>query len=262
MANPPPIFTRPPVVETVLGVHFLPIEHFEAPYFGLYWEKIRKRYPSIEIKPPVTEGPPIQIRMEMVPLLRCWYIDSSRSRLLQVQRDRFYYNWRKTADEVQYPHYNEDLRQHFVDEWIGFTDFIEAEKLGDCSPQICEITYINHIPRGQGWREFSDLPNIFAFLSQGIESRVLSKPTGLSFSGVYALPDGLGQLQVQFQPALRQEDNVEVLQLVLVARGQPSASKTEGLLAWFDSAQPYMVEAFAEFTSGPMHEVWERRKRT
>src|ERR1700675_5095605 len=107
--DPPlPDFINPPVIETVLSLQFSPLEKFGIPHFGLYWQKIRNEYPRVELHPPlasVTEeyGPSlihqkIGLRIGLgFPIgspVRCWYVDESDNRLLQVQSDHFVYNWR------------------------------------------------------------------------------------------------------------------------------------------------------------------------
>ena len=46
-----PDFNEPPVIETVLGLQFDPIESFNVPHFGLYWSKIRADYPTFDVQP-------------------------------------------------------------------------------------------------------------------------------------------------------------------------------------------------------------------
>ncbi len=35
--------------------------------------------------------------------------------------------------------------------------FLGEEKLGSINPKICELSYINHIPMGEGWDSLVDL---------------------------------------------------------------------------------------------------------
>src|SRR5579872_6078508 len=170
-----PVFDRPPVVEAMLGLRFEPVDELNMPYLGLYWESIRKQYPSTEIKAPITEGIPGAPLVEIVstPKIRCWFIDESSSRLIQVQQDRFYYNWRKMPDSQEYPHYSPDLREKFGSEWVRFSDFLARQELPKPNVLSCEITYINHIERGEGWNDYSDLPKVFSSLAPG-NSRVLA----------------------------------------------------------------------------------------
>jgi uncharacterized protein (TIGR04255 family) len=150
-----PHFDDPPVVETVLGVEFVPLEKWHIPHFGLFWHDIRGEYPRFEVQPPLASpiekfgqeaGPPQRLALEMLthPPVRCWFIDRSEKRLLQVQNDRFIHNWRKAGSVETYPHY-ENIRPLFEREWERFCLFLKSHDLGTPEVRQCEVTYVNHI---------------------------------------------------------------------------------------------------------------------
>lgn len=256
-----PDYDRPPVVETILGAVFDPIERFEAPYYGLYWATIRDRFPNAEVRPPMTQGPTLEVSSG-APRIRCWFIDTTSSRLIQLQQDRFYYNWRKSPSvhaTQDYPHYA-DLRPNFQSEWNHFVGFLGTQALSNPRVLSCEITYINHIERGNGWNDYTDLPKIFACLAPG-QSAILSAPKSLSFSGTFEIPKNGGEIQLEFQPAIRQDDYQQILQLNVTARGRMRSSSIDDMLGWFDSSQRSMLEAFDEFTRGPLHATFGRKER-
>ncbi len=39
-----PDYDVPPVIETALGIEFSPLEKWNLPHFGLYWNAIRQKY--------------------------------------------------------------------------------------------------------------------------------------------------------------------------------------------------------------------------
>ena len=52
-----PRFKKPPVVETVLGVHFRPLGKLTSAHQGLRWERcFRHRFPNLEERRPVEEA--------------------------------------------------------------------------------------------------------------------------------------------------------------------------------------------------------------
>src|SRR2546428_11952886 len=108
-------YDDPPVVEIVLGVEFAPLEKWEIPHFGLFWNRIQTRYPRFEINPPLAsdvERPRLEFkqaqlpRVELVskPQVRCWFLNDANTELIQVQYDRFVHNWRKVLGSETYPH--------------------------------------------------------------------------------------------------------------------------------------------------------------
>ena len=97
-----PDFENPPAVETLMGVHFAPIENWQSPYFGLFWSRIKKDYPRCEIKLPVVMGPTVDIAAAQFQSgfelpTRCWFINHDETRLIQLQSNLFLHNWRKVG---------------------------------------------------------------------------------------------------------------------------------------------------------------------
>src|SRR4051794_23278977 len=108
-------FDRPPVDETVLGVDFSPLPAWNVIHYGLFYRTISEHYPQVVPQPPLppqTEEfgsrpqPNVQFMLAMAPFdTRCWFIDRTETRLLQVQADRFLRNWRKRPQGGDYPLY-------------------------------------------------------------------------------------------------------------------------------------------------------------
>src|SRR5258708_17081389 len=83
-----------------MGVHFAPIERWQGPYFGLFWSRIKRDYPRVEIQPPIVTAPTpemavaqFQSRFE-VPL-RCLVFYRNETRLIPVPRKLFFPKWGK-----------------------------------------------------------------------------------------------------------------------------------------------------------------------
>ena len=263
-----PKFRLPPVTETVLGVEFAPLVGWRVPHFGLFWNRIRDRFPKYEIKPPLDTqieqfngparpvSPAIQVLLE--PEVRCWFIDASDRALIQVQNNRFTYNWRKTGPDDAYPHYDETIRPAFERIWNEYQAFVAAEQIGELNIVQCEVTYVNHLEIGKGWRSPAEISNIFPFLSNSIGRGFLPMPERLGFNITFRLPDKQGRLRISMSPAVRHTDGSEVLQLNLTARGKPVSSDTASVLGWLDTGREWVVRGFADVTSDAMHAIWEK----
>src|SRR5262245_50725017 len=108
-----PHFSKPPLIDVICGVQFAPLDPLMVPHFGLLWaEKYRPDYPiTREADPlaPVIErfGEPVQEPTQLMdlPLPRVWFLQEKENALVQVQRDRFLYNWKKMGEGDQYPRY-------------------------------------------------------------------------------------------------------------------------------------------------------------
>jgi uncharacterized protein (TIGR04255 family) len=115
-----PDFDNPPAVETLMGVYFMPLTGWRVPHFGLFWERIRKDYPTVEVRSPIITGPPGESRELNLPLfeaeinlpVRCWFRNRNETTLVQVQDSCFFHNWRRETNTLPYLHYDE-LRPTF-----------------------------------------------------------------------------------------------------------------------------------------------------
>lgn len=271
MDRPPiPSFAAPPLVETVLGLEFATIGRWQIPHFGLYWQKIREDFPTFEVQPPLASGEDrrstedrifkaVMFELLPAPLVRCWYHHTGKERLLQLQNDRFIHNWRKTGQDVKYPHYDV-IRPIFEVEWSRFREFLEAEQIGSAEPWRCEVTYVNELVKGREWQSLADLSTVFPWFSPPADFDPPQTPDSVGFTLRYPLPFAAsGHLSVQVQHAVRDVDRNEILQFTLTATGKPSSPATSDLLAFFDSARNAIVRTFARLTSPAMHDLWERK---
>lgn len=265
-----PDFAQPPVDEVALSIQFPPVAGFDIPHYGLFWQRLRDDYPRTEVKQPIpnlTEefGPHAAFARQVgltfleLPDVRCWYLDESGTRLVQVQRDRFVNNWRKQKGTEPYPRYP-DIRATLEREWTRFCDFLADEKLESPKPNQCEVTYVNHIEYGSGWRGFGELEKVVATLATPKpKNKFLPEPERLTMNAVYPLEQGAGRLYVGVTPVLRSRDGKEVLQMTLTARGAPKSPNPEDVFAWLDLGRRWVVKGFADFTTDTMHEVWGKQ---
>lgn len=258
-----PTYDAPPVVETVLGVEFAPLA-WQTQHIGMYWSEIRKAFPHVEAKAPlahrIEQVDPFQavqvsgpIVYDSPPPVRCWYLEKEDAGpLVQVQSDRFTYNWRKEAEP--YPHYDETVRPAFEREWKRFQAFIAREGLGEINVLQVEVSYVNHIPRGEGWQTAADLPNVTTLW--GVASGgFLPPPESVSFNCAFPIKDR-GRLRVSLQPALRQSDQAVVLQLNITAKIRPAG---DSVLSMLDLGREWVVRGFSEITSQKIQTLWGRK---
>lgn len=263
-----PEFKFPPVIETVLGVQFSPLKKFSILHCGMFWEKVRKDYPEYSVQPPLEQAfekftPPstkeIKLGLQVVvsPPLRCWLVDKTSTRLVQIQPDRFIINWREVTGEEVYIRYD-TFKPMFEQEWNRFSQFLESE--GFPRPEInqCEVTYVNHIELNDDIKSYGEVHKIFNFWSHLQQESFLPEPEAVSFNTKYVMPEEKGRLHVTLEPRIRKRDGKEVLQLNLVARGKPTSSHLEDITTWFDLGREWIVRGFTDLTTEKMHKLWER----
>lgn len=179
-----PTFDSPPVVETVLSAQFDPIANLRTVHFGLFWQRMRDRFPGTDEKTAIepifeqfdqTTKRPSRLHFEVreeFKLGRLWLLNEMGTEMIQLQSDRFIKNWRKVETGEHYPRYQRVIKPAFLEDFEAFKDFIHEEKLGSIAVNQCEVTYVNHIVAGEGWTGWSDARKVFSFLSpesDGIE---------------------------------------------------------------------------------------------
>jgi uncharacterized protein (TIGR04255 family) len=271
MTTPIPQFERPPLDEMVMGLQFEPLQNFHAAHLGIFWSRIRERYPYTEDQPPLVpiielpemrpvlpgEGASVEI-MKAMPLPRCWFISEEKTELVQVQNDRFFRNWRQVQGNEPYPRFHR-LIHDFNESWNHFRRFAEDSQIGVPKARMCEITYVNSIVRGAGWSNFGELDKVFTLLRPRDPKGFLPPPEVLSWQLKYKLPDNRGRLHVEMSPKFRGRDLQLILGLNLTARGAPASSSDQDVAAWFSLAHEWAVRAFADMTGPDAHKFWGMR---
>jgi uncharacterized protein (TIGR04255 family) len=269
--EPFPYYTKPPVNEVVIGVQFDTLEKFTAVYPGLYWQRIKDRYPQSSVHSPIATlietfenlpDPHVQQHLQLSstpPLPRCWFLDSAGNQLVQLQPERFLHNWRKVTGEEVYPRYNNILPE-FEKLWKDFLDFAASENLGEVKPNQWEVTYVNHIYQGEGWNTLEDANKLFPAWSSESSQDYLPQPERINLDLTYAFPDDLARLHISLTPAYTRKDNRMLLRLNLTARGRLESTDHQSLLRCLGLGHEWIVRGFTDFTSPEAHALWELKE--
>jgi len=256
-----PDYDNPPAQETWMAFAFVPLS-WSVPHFGAFWNEVRTDYPKFEVHPPIGEAnfefnglsPQAIVKLPV----RCWFINEESNRLIQVQNNRFFHNWRRPNLDAPYLHYAE-LKPVFEREWGRFRDFANRYELGAPNVLSCEVSYINHLDKGVGWDSFSDLSRIFPSVGRFEGRSLLKKPETISANVSYVMPSNEGRLHVVIQPAIRQLDGKEIIQLAITGSCRPASSETAELARCLDFCRDWVVRGFDELTSDEMHKIWRKK---
>jgi uncharacterized protein (TIGR04255 family) len=255
-----PSYKRPPVDEVVCGFTFEPLRQFKIPHIGLLWEKFRNDYPNVQHAVPIATDTSLLVdEITGIPLPRVWFISKADNELIQLQVDRLYYNWRHRGDD--YPRYASIITK-FEMVKSALESFMSELMLGTIKPLECELTYINHIPKGQGWENIDDLPKILRdFTWQKQKHQFLPNPGNVAWQARFPLPDGKGSLSVKLTQATRKVDGVPSLILELAAKGLGEEKTAKAIRSWFDVAHEWIVRGFTDLTETTIQQsIWKREK--
>lgn len=253
-----PSYRKPPVNEVVCGIRFHTPGELRIPHIGLLWNKFRTEYPGIQHAAPLATNKG-EIRMDSetgLPIPRVWFINKSDDQLVQFQFDRFYFNWRLRKGD--YPRYVYVIEQ-FESTINAIEAFFKEYDLGNLSPIEYELSYINHIPKGEGWDTIEDLPKIFAdFIWARKDTRFLPNPINLAWTTEFPLQEKMGRLTVTLKQAIRTENKLPLFVLELNARGFHESEDIRAFRKWFDVAHEWIVRGFTDITTPYAHKIWER----
>jgi uncharacterized protein (TIGR04255 family) len=254
-------FATPPVVEVACGIAFSLPSPLKTAHIGLYWSTVVDAFQSAEDAPPLqltverleNEGPAavaVEI-MNMPPLRRSWLINREGTNLLQVQEDRFLFNWKRTEAQPEYPSY-ENVISAFRDYWAGFRKFLSTNGLGEPTVRQLEMTYFNVI-KGPSTDFLIDHQR------RQDADRFLPEPEAVNWRTQYLLPESMGRLHVAALSTRNVATGEKAIRLELTARGMPKDSQTGPACdGWFDLAHEWITQGFTDVTSPAMHAVWGR----
>jgi len=264
-----PRFKKPPVIETVLGVYFRPLEGFTAAHQGLLWDRcFREQFPKLEERPPVEEmverfgedrlaAPMIRWRVfSRPPAPRLWATSKDGKHVVQIQNNAFFTNWQKTSSDAPYRAYSE-RRKEFSRQLGLVEEFFREEGIGGLEPTTWSVTYINHIPYGGLHDVGPSVGRTIAAWSNRRSDDWLREPDRVVLDFAFPMPDDAGRLNVNLVPVIL-IDKTHVLRLDLTARGQLQARDVASAIAGIDLGHEWVVRGFTSVTRPEMHEIWER----
>ncbi|MCK5424536.1 MAG: TIGR04255 family protein [Emcibacter sp.] len=261
-----PHFKKPPIIEVVCSVAFAPIEKFQSVHFGEFWSKIKSEFPETQDVPPINRVPEIQenrVTFEFgtsLPLPRVWFVGNDQHELIQLQKDRFLFNWRK-LDDGEYPRF-EEVFDAFKQYWNEFISFIDENQLGSIHIKQLELSYINEDYEQDSSKTTADLASILKSPVMALKQHsFLPELNALNWKTAYLLPNNCGQLTVHVTNGIPKPQKPLILRMDFVVAGMPSKDMNEPLDNWFKLARDWVVNSFLELTCEDIQKTkWERIK--
>lgn len=254
---PPKItFERPPLIEVSFAVQFERLMSFRTGHFGLFWAQIHRDFPETADRPPLSPINAGQSAGEWLPLPRVWFVHKDKQLLLQLQDDRFILNWRRIMDDAVYPRFD-TVFPLFLDHLKRWEAYCEFAKIGPLNIRNCELTYVNHIPKGEGWVEQKELAALFPGLMASDAPKGMPARTGFAYSSVHEFPTL--QLRADIRHGFIGEERKEIMGLELKAESAGHLRQgADALKQWFADANEAIVTSFVAMTNPTTQkEVWK-----
>lgn len=267
----PVSFEAPPVSEVALGVQFAGPVADDAVALADFWPQIREQFPGLEKREamdridedfgPTAASQQIQINLGVEPQ-RYWFVSADLHWLVQVQADRFVFNWRLQQGDDPYPRYR-TIRRRFEDLYRIFTAAVGDERLAANPPEWCATTYVNNILASSPSEPATRLPlgRILRFVTSP-KSSVLPPVEDTAFQQRHLLPplpssdDPQGRLYIKATPAFRAEDHLPGYVVELKVFARPDAQSRAAVMRSLDLGRDLIVRSFKDITTPTMHKDW------
>lgn len=236
----------PPINEVVCGFTFEAIQGLDPLMIGAYWDSVQERFPKRQLHPPLGEN--IQLNPRNIPL-RAWLVSDDELELIQIQRDRFYCNWRAQIDG-QYPGFNggtPGVLWVALREYESFLNFCEERFASRQIPNQIELSKINLIEQGLHWESRDDLIKIIPSLDR------FTQNNQHDFNLRWSIPSDDGRIILGLQSVLIKDSGLKAVQFDL--RGfwetkhleiKHQTFRADDLLETFERANQNLNRVFIE----------------
>lgn len=266
-AGQPVNFDDPPVTEVVLAIQFdEPVIDLEV--LAEFTAKVKEEFPDRAQRrplPPMQEeaepgevGPQISLEIgREFKMPRTWFMSEDKAKILQLQADRFIFNWQRPDPSVsEYPRY-ELLREWFRERLAQLEESIAATEKPMPGTNFCEVTYVNQVALG---RDMSDLrlADILTAI-QRPEYGFLPAPENQQYGARFRIAGGKGgpkgALYVNAAPAAR-PDGQPMYIINLTSRLVPEETDADAAWSALDVGREWIVKGFVDLTTKEMHGLW------
>lgn len=258
-------FERPPLVEQAITVIFENLEAFSIVDYGLFWNEISGEFPQVDSRPPLEVSvehfgelreavSQLQL-VEDIPLPRALF-SNGRGELVQLQPDRFGFNWAKEGD-TPYPR-SEPVMARFEALFEQFRKYVDRRNLGEIRLRQCELTNLNILPVVEFGTDFSDIGNALEVDPLDLGVPFLRAETYIR-NRQHRIVDengvALGRLHIAIAPVLAKGGS-KAFRVEFTARSAPGIGSFEAVRRFFCIARNAINGAFGATVTKRMRQHW------
>lgn len=254
MAQDQITFDAPPLDEVTIGRQFLHRSDFLIPHFGAYWERVRDRLPKVAHAPPIVDGAEqSEVMEEFAFLPRVWLLTADEAQLVQLQQNRFHYNWRRRGETSTYVRFKNVLADALL-YWDALDSAVDEMTGKRLQPTRAELTYVNFL-------EIEGVKSAGEVMERSLKdfrwnssSRHLRSPSGAVHNVSFKVPDIDALLTVNAATATRASTKAKGVKLDLSVRGK--CDDQHSFESWAKKAHEFLLSSFVDLTTPEMHKLW------
>jgi len=248
-------FDRPPVNEVALGRIFFVRPDFLVPHYGLIWQRLRDQYPTCQQAAPIFGPNGFIADPQGIALPRVWMFSPDQTRLVQLQQDRHYVNWRQIDGAGEYIRFPWIMEEHQrVSKLID--DFFQSELGSPLQTIGMELSYVNLIPLSPDAEVIDQVSSILKDVRIREPGRATGHPIFFGSQTDWAMPGGSGGLSAKVAAGV-QPDGKRMMRFEISATSMPLTGLDE--TTWITRAHDAIVSSFKDLTTSAMHEKWGLR---
>lgn len=249
-------FECEPLVEVAVGVQFAKLADFKAPDLETLWQSFGKdkypKYQEVEILHRITPEQDFIINVNVgTELPRIWFLGQDESKLIQFQKDRFLYNWRKieTDNNNSYPRYNKVI-ENFFEHYKELNNCLHTLDIPSPVLEKLELNYVNIIPL-KGAISLQNISDVFTNVTI---SNDLPIPDKLNMSWQFTIPENNASLSVHIVTAKNIKNGEDVIKLEIAVNGNHKEHDT--MRNWFDISHDWIIKTFTTITTPKIQNIW------
>ncbi len=245
-------FQDPPINELIITTYFNPpISNLRNEHIGIFWSRISNDFPESSQQIPIVGAEQIMdVKNEISPMPRYWFISKDKINLLQVQKNAFMLNWRR--HEAGYPRFNVSLKPAFDKYFSMFSEFIRNHTdTSELTIDLCQLTYINVIKRCEFWSGPEDTQHVIPSFSVPDFGDTSQNPPAFNCSYILDASHDL-QLVIKVRnivvsPKSGESEPILIVEIQANGRlGRASKLETD---PWFDRAHEVINKCFVDMTN-------------
>ena len=247
-------FQNPPVIEVAFQVMFPTLAGIGTPHFGAFWSSIRDEFSTIQA---AARLGPVEFSgiQGAFPENRLWLVHKSGETLIQLQDNRFLFNWRQTGEDFAYPGY-EELYPEFSSYLQKFCEFLAEENSPIDAFKGFELHYVNHIYLGDSIKKWEDAGNAISLLEKATPVQKLSPLTSVRFNTTSKILDSDDVLHVGIESRSHNETKKELLNFEIRVSAVRESLKPDSLAAEFSKAHDKILMAFLDISTTKSKRSW------
>ena len=240
-------FKNAPIAEVVVGAQFEEFV-FGSGFIFNFYQKNKNDYPIVREDALLSsviermEGPD-QHKILNTQNSRKLFFNTNETKLIQLQPDRLLFNWRKTSDDEEYPHFDSVFK-----EFKKIYDGLVNEDLQQKINQL-EMTYVDHFLMEDFKQNDYNPSQVLNIIDLTTFDEVKSIEQNISFP----VRNLNSNIHLNIRSATRKNDQKKILRMDTTCRGAPG---NKDINNWYEEAHDKLLELFSHITTDKAKTKW------